>query len=175
MRLRFLRLLVFLLGALAAFGGHSQGMSEAQLKAAYLVNFLKYVEWPAQRLTANLCLVGRDSLGAALASYEGRVIGDAPVVVRRVASPEQAVDCHLLFIAESEDRRYSAILRWVDRQPVLTVSDGEGFLREGGGILLVRSDGRLAFEVNADALARAGLKPNSQMMRLARQVVGGGR
>ena len=64
------------------------------------------------------------------------------------------------------------MLRWVENQPILTVSDAEGFTRDGGAIALVRSDGRLQFDVNADALARAGLKPSSQMMRLARQVIG---
>lgn len=158
--------------ALAVPASFGQVTTEAQLKAAYLVNFLKYVEWPVQRPALTICLFGRDSLGPSLASYEGRQIGGRELKIRRVGSPEQLADCHELFIADTEEARFGAVLRWVENQPILTVSDAEGFTRDGGAIALVRSDGRLQFDVNADALARAGLKPSSQMMRLARQVIG---
>lgn len=175
MRAGWRLLLLWLMLASPAGLGYSQVMSEAQLKAAYLVNFLKYVEWPYPRVNATLCLVGRDSLGPALTGYDGQRIGDSILRVRRVSAPEQAADCQLIFISDSDEARQATVLRWVDRFPVLTVSDGENFLREGGAIMLVRVDGRLQFEVNAEAMARAGLKPSSQMMRLARQVSGGGR
>ena len=64
------------------------------------------------------------------------------------------------------------VLRWADGLPVLTVSDVDGFARQNGAIALVRADGRLQFDINVDVLNRAGLKPHSQMMRLARQVIG---
>lgn len=156
----------------ASFG---QATTEAQLKAAYLVNFLKYVEWPAQHPVFTICLLGRDSLGASLASYEGRQVGGRELRVRRVGSPEQLADCHELFISDTEEARFGALLRWVENQPILTISDAEVFTRDGGAIALIRSEGRLQFDVNAAALARAGLKPSSQMMRLARQVIGGSR
>lgn len=149
--------------------------SEAQLKAAYLVNFLKYVEWPSSRNTINICLFGRDSLGPYLANYEGRVIAGRELHIRKVSSPEQLADCQELFIADTEEARIGAVLRWVDRQPILTVSDSETFTRDGGAIALIRSDGRLQFEVNTDALSRANLKASSQMLRLARQITGSAR
>jgi hypothetical protein len=175
---RFLRL-----AARAAFAGlalavpasFGQVATEAQLKAAYLVNFLKYVEWPVQRTVLTICLFGRDSLGPSLASYEGRQIGGRELRIRRVGSPEQLVDCHELFVPDTEEARFGAVLRWVENQPILTVSDAEIFTRDGGAIALIRAEGRLQFDVNADALGRAGLKPSSQMMRLARQVIGAAR
>ena len=146
--------------------------TEAQLKAAYLVNFLKYVEFPGSRSTINLCLFGRDSLGPYLASYEGRQIGGRELHIRKVSSPEQLVDCQELFIPDTEEARVAAVLRWVDKQAILTVSDSETFTRDGGAIALIRIDGRLQFEINAEALNRANLKASSQMLRLARQVTG---
>jgi hypothetical protein len=146
--------------------------TEAQLKAAYLVNFLKYVEFPGSRSTINLCLFGRDSLGPYLASYEGRQIGGRELHIRKVSSPEQLVDCQELFIPDTEEARVAAVLRWVDKQAILTVSDSETFTRDGGAIALIRVDGRLQFEINAEALNRANLKASSQMLRLARQVTG---
>jgi hypothetical protein len=77
-----------------------------------------------------------------------------------------------MFVPETEEARFGAVLRWVDNLPVLTVSDADVFARQGGAIALVRADGRLQFDINIDVLNRAGLKPHSQMMRLARQVIG---
>ncbi len=161
--------------ALAIPSTFGEVTSESQLKAAYLVNFLKYVEWPASRSTINICLFGRDSLGPYLAGYEGRQIAGRELRIRKVSSPEQLTDCQELFIPETEEARVGAVLRWVDRQPILTVSDVETFTRDGGAIALIRTDSRLQFDVNHEAIGRAGLKASSQMLRLARQIVGGSR
>lgn len=161
--------------ALAMPSTFGEVTSESQLKAAYLVNFLKYVEWPGTRTTVSICLFGRDSLGPYLAGYEGRQIAGRELRIRKVSSPEQLADCQELFIPETEEARTSAVLRWVDRQAILTVSDSDTFARDGGAIALIRSDGRLQFDVNSDALTRANLKANSQMLRLARQVIGSNR
>ena len=167
---------LLLLAACFPGGAAAETASEAQLRAAYLVNFLKYVEWPGARGgTVNICLFGRDSLGPYLAGYEGRQIAGRELRIRKVSSPEQLADCHELFIPETEEARIGAVLRWVDRQPILTVSDAESFARDGGGIALIRNDGRLQFEVNNDTLGRANLKASSQMLRLARQVFGASR
>ena len=171
---RFTRSLALLAAAfaLAVMPARAQVTSESELKAAYLVNFLKYVEWPAPRTTTNLCLFGRDSLGPYLAAYEGKHIGGRELRIPKVSSPEQIADCQQLFISETEEARFAVVMRWVDKQAILTISDAEAFTREGGAIALVRSEGRLQFDVNADALARAGLRANPQMLRLARQIIG---
>jgi len=156
----------------ASFG---EVTTEAQLKAAYLVNFLKYVEFPGTRTVVNLCLFGRDSLGPYLAGYEGRQVGGRELRIRKVSSPEQIADCQELFIPDTEEARLTAVLRWVDKQPILTVSDADTFTREGGGIALVRAEGRLQFEVNVEALTRAGLRASPQMLRLARPMAGAAR
>lgn len=156
--------------------GQAQAVTEEQLKAAYLVNFLKYIEWPAAaaaRPHYNICLFGRDILGPYLAAYEGRSINGHEVRIRRVSSAEQLSDCHELFVPDTEDARIGVVLRWSDKLPVLTVSDSDVFVRDGGAVGLTSSDGRLQFDVNLEALNRAGLKPSSQLMRLARRVVGG--
>lgn len=161
--------------ALAMPASFGEVTSEAQLKAAYLVNFLKYVEFPGNRATVTLCLFGRDSLGSYLAGYEGRQVGGRELRIRRVNSPEQIADCQELFIPDTEEARFAAVLRWVDKQPILTVSDAETFTRDGGGIALIRAEGRLQFEVNVDALTRAGLRASPQMLRLAKPMSGAAR
>lgn len=146
--------------------------SEQQLKAAFIVNFLKYVEWPESSRGATICLFGRDTLSVHLASFEGRTVAGHEVVLRRVLSPDQMLGCQIVFVPEVEDARFAAVLRWLEGQPVLSVSDAEQFARLGGAIALVRGDSRLQFDVNLNNTARAGLRPSSAMLRLARQVIG---
>jgi len=167
------RLFLLFLLALQPWGlAYPQANNESQLKAAYLVNFLKYVDWPEATPTATICLFGRDTLGGYLAPYETRSIAGRELRIRRVSGPDHMGDCQLLFIPESEEARYGAVLRWVERLSVLTVSDAEIFTRQGGAIALVRTEGRLQFDINVAAVSAAGLKPSSQLMRLARVVVG---
>lgn len=170
----FRSLLTGLLLLLTSLVGQAQQFgSEQQLKAAYLVNFLKYIEWPGPHAKATICLFGRDALGAALAGYENRLVGGRELVLRRVSGPDQFADCQILYIPDSEEARFAAVLRWTEALPILTVSDAEYFARQGGGIALVRDETRLQFDVNLDTVNRAGLKPASQMLRLARRVIGG--
>lgn len=170
---RFRQLAVLVLCALPVAHALAEVNSESQLKAAFLVNFLKYIEFPpSMASTATICLFGRDTLGPYLANFEGRSIAGKELRIRRISGPDQLASCQLLFIPDTEEARFAIALRWVEAMPVLTVSDADIFTRQGGGIALVRAEGRLQFDVNADALSRVGLKPSSQMMRLARQVTG---
>ncbi len=169
------RLAIALAFACAMPSSFGEVTTEVQLKAAYLVNFLKYVEFPGNRTSVTLCLFGRDSVGPYLARYEGRQIAGRELHIRKVSSPEQLADCQELFIPDTEESRVPAVLRWVGKQAILTVSDSETFIRDGGVISLVRAEGRLQFEVSPEALGRANLKASSQMLRLARQSSGGAR
>lgn len=153
-------------------GTPAQVLSEQQLKAAFIVNFLKYVEWPEANRGATICLFGRDTLGATLANFEGRTVAGKEVTLRRVINPDQMAGCQIVFVPEVEDARFNAVLRWLDGQPVLTISDAEYFAQLGGGIALVRGDSRLLFDINLNTMAHAGLRPSSAMLRLARQVIG---
>lgn len=147
--------------------------SEPQLEAAYLVNFMKYIDWPANnRTTTTICLFGRDTLGPFLAGYEGRSVGGKELRIRRANSPDDVANCQLVYIPDLEEARVGVVLRWVQNMPVLAASNVDGFARAGGGIELVRSTGRVQFIVNAETLSRNGLNPSSQMLRLAQKVIG---
>ncbi|MDP2882899.1 MAG: YfiR family protein [Azonexus sp.] len=174
-RIRPLRWLTIwlLTGVSLAF---AQPDSEPQLESAYLVNFLKYVEWPASnRSTATICLFGRDTLGPFLSGHEGRVIGGKELRIRRVHSPDDMPSCQLVYIPDVEEARIGAVLRWIQGMPILAASNADGFARSGGGIELLRNGGRVQFIVNAESLSRHGLNPSSQMLRLANRVIGGDR
>ena len=147
--------------------------SEYQLKAAFLLNFARYAEWPALPAgTLKICLLGRDPFGAALSSLEHRQVQGREVRVLVLGSIAQASGCQVLFISDSEERRAGTLLRSLENSAVLTVSDIEGFVDEGGSIGFVFVDDRIRFDINNQVIQREGMKLSAQLLRLARRVIG---
>lgn len=150
--------------------------TEYQLKAAFLLNFARYIEWPAQRLPASMpisiCVLGRDPFADALTSLDGRRAQGHDVRARTVNAIDRAADCHVLFVSESEERRLVSILYATSGKSILTVSDIEGFADAGGAIGFVIEDERVRFDINYGTLQRDGLKASAQLLRLGRNVLG---
>lgn len=169
----FVKLLIALALGLPVGAMAQSPPSEYQLKAAFLLNFARYAEWPAMPAgTLRICLLGRDPFGAALASLEHRQVQGRDVRIILLGSVAQAVSCQLLFISDSEERRSATLLRSLEGSPVLTVSDMEGFVDEGGGIGFVLVNDRIRFDINYAVIQREGMKLSAQLLRLARRVVG---
>ncbi len=152
-----------------------QGVTEGELKASYLVNFLKYIEWPESQASLHirtLCYYGLDNVGSYLAAYEGRIIHGRELRLRRLTASDTFEGCHELYIPALAEERIETILRSTANLPILTVSDAEAFAHHGGAIALIRAEGRFQFDINTGALSRAGIKASSPLLRLARQIVG---
>jgi len=172
------RLLVGLL-CLFGFGGAAQGqgpVAEPQLKAAFVLNFVRYIEWPETAFPNReapivICLIGREDGAIALSSLDGRKVQERTIKVRVDVAVDNARSCQAVFIGEAEARRVSATVRSLQSLPVLTISDAEGFIDQGGAIGIVRGEQRLQFEINRTALDRAQLKASSQLLKLARAVL----
>jgi hypothetical protein len=150
-------------------------LTEAQAKAAFVLNFARYVEWPAAVFATPqsplaVCLVGRDALGPALAALDGRQVQGRAMKVRLRVVPDELRGCHVVFIGESEERRVQTLLHALAGQPVLTVSDTERFTESGGCVGIVLGEERLQFEVNRAALDQAQLKASASLLRLARNI-----
>lgn len=173
-----MRSIARLLAAVVAFttgSGAFAHPTEYQLKAVFLLNFARYVEWPEGKLSVpsiEVCVLGRDPFGGALDEVAGRQAQGREVHVRRVEGPDEARECHVVFMSASEERRVAAALRVLDGEPVLTVSDIEGFVEAGGGIGFTTVDERIRFDVNAAALRHGGLRASARMMGIARNVIG---
>ena len=147
--------------------------TEYQVKAAYLYNFGKFVQWPANATAGNsnsfpICVLGQDPFGKALDSaIVGESINGKNVVARRIAKTEEAANCRVLFISSSESSGLGRILSALDDASLLTVSDMPDFAQRGGMIHLLLQDQRVRFEVNLDAATRVGLTLSSQLLKLA--------
>jgi len=187
-RARVVRSVAPLLGIAAAFLFISVSISpsaepprpaEYELKAAFLFNFIKFTEWPAEELGKGgdpfiIGVVGKDPFGTALDKIvEGETFHSRPIVARRFPRmDEAAANSHVLFISSSEESHLPAILKLLGRQGVLTVSEIENFAQRGGIISLKKENNRIVFEINLAAAKRARLTMNAQLLKLARIVKG---
>jgi hypothetical protein len=146
--------------------------TEYEVEAAYLSNFGRFVEWPARTGAANdafnVCVLGADPFGPLLdAGLKGEIINGAPMVARRIATPEEAAGCRILFLSFSKESQLTTILGALGNSNILTVSDMEGFTRRGGMIQFVLDGNRVRFEINLAAAQRARLTLSSQLLKLA--------
>jgi hypothetical protein len=149
-----------------------QKPSEYQVEAAYLYNFGRFVEWPAQAVNAagdfTICVLGDDPFGPALdAVLAGGKIGNRSVAAKRISSPRDSAGCRILFISISEVNRLSKVIDALDKSAVLTVSDIPQFSRRHGMIEFVLEENRIRFEVNLAAAQRAGLLLSSDLLKVA--------
>src|ERR1700674_5270396 len=154
--------------------GHAQdSLSEYQVKAAYLFNFLKFVEWPAEAFTDPLGpivigIVGDDPFGNALPHMiMGKTVQGRDLVIRKYRAGEDLRASHVLFISESEKKRLPRLLASLRGSNVLTVADVDGFLEEGGMIRPFSEGDRVRFAINVDATMMAKLKVSSKLLSLA--------
>jgi hypothetical protein len=146
--------------------------TDYDVKAVYLYNFGRFVEWPAS-VTAKsdsftVCVLGQDPFGPALdATLAGETIGGKSVAAKRISNPPEAVRCQIVFITSVEDSRFNKIIEALDREAVLTVSDMPQFSQRGGMIQFVSEENRIRFEVNLTATQRAGLTLSSELLKVA--------
>jgi hypothetical protein len=146
---------------------------DVPVKAAFLYNFAKFVEWPALPAAAPLvvCIVGHDGIAAAfIGTVRGQNISGHSFDVWVLQDSSRWRACHLLFIADAETRRSAGGLDEIKRLPVLTVSDNKGFALAGGIIELYVEAGRMRFAINLDAADRAGLRVSSRLLGLAKVI-----
>jgi hypothetical protein len=151
-------------------GGRSP--SEYEVKAAYLLNFLRFTRWTrAADGPFVICVLGADPFGATLnTTVAAERIGGRPVTVRRLSAQDDPTACHLLYISPSEEPRVVATLARIEGSDVLTVSDMPGFVPRNGMIQLVTEGGRVRFDANLGAAEAAGLMLSSDLLRVARNV-----
>jgi hypothetical protein len=174
--------LIFLVGmffGVAKLTAQQAKPGEYQVKAAYLYNFGRFVEWPARSAEGNnsftVCVLGQDPFGLALnATLADETIHGKNVVAKRIPDLAEAVNCRILFISSSEADRLKQILASLKDESVLTVSDLPNFAQSGGMMQFTMEGGRVRFEVNLPPAERAGLVLSSDLLKVAMNVRRGG-
>jgi hypothetical protein len=152
--------------------------SEYQVKAAFLINFPKYVDWPAEAFAETNSPVVLATSGETKVAEEiqkviaGRAVNGRKIILKRLASGEQSGVCHILFISAAEQQRSPNLLANLKDADVLTVGESDDFLEIGGIINLARRDQKIALEVNLTAASNARIKISSKLLSVASVVKG---
>ncbi len=177
----------------SAYAENAQ-VREYTVKAAFLYNFIKFVDWPKEKMAdANspieIGIMGKDPFGKAFEPLKDKTAKGRRIVIRRLKGPaelgessgqteaelqrqiEAAKKCHVLFVCRSEKKHLKELLERFKGQPVLTVGDCDGVLQAGGIINFVMEKQKVRFEINAAGARQTRLNIRSQLLRLARKVV----
>jgi hypothetical protein len=151
----------------------ADGLSEDRVKAGFILNFVKYTEWPPAALAGTnlrVCSPERRPLSGELLQLQGRQAQGRGIEVLAPVRQEDWRSCHVLFIPAGDRKQMEATLDGLARGPVLTISDSTDFIAAGGMIGLKQNVGRIRFDINLASARRAGLGLSSQLLKLAEEV-----
>ena len=159
--------------SLFAFAGTATGQTPAtsnEVKAVFLYNFSRFVTWPPQAMNGSsnafvIGILGNDPFGNFLESVvEGEKVEGHPIVIRRYSDAEDVKTCHILYINK---RNASGIAKDLQNRSILTVSDADGFAKEGGMIRFSFVNNKIRLQINAKTAKTANLTISSKLLRVA--------
>jgi hypothetical protein len=178
--MKHLRVRIAICALTLAFAAQSRGQdltvpeaSEYLIKAGYVYNFAKLVEWPAAAVEKDQPMVigvlGNDNFANVLTRVvDGKKIDERSFVVKRLKGTDyKTCHCHILFIGASEMARAEEIVQFQSTASLLTIAETPDFARRGGVIALTLEDNRVRFTVNIDAATQASLNISSRLLTLA--------
>ena len=154
---------------------------EYQVKAAFLLNFAKFVEWPqdafqTDKTPITLCVFRHDPFGSALDEIiREKAINNRELLARRVNDLPELKTCQLVFVSGREEKQLPEILNSLKGASALVVGEGEDFAERGGAVQFFLENNKLRFAINVDAIQRARLQASSKLLALARIVHDSGR
>jgi hypothetical protein len=158
-------------------GLHAQNAKqrEYEIKAAYLYNFIRYIDWPADTLPPAggriiIGIVGDNPFGTAIDPLNGKQIKGCTLAVKQIIDAKDLDQCQIIFICASEKLRLPEIFRELKDSKALTVSEIDGFAAQGGIINFIYERNKVRFEINPDAARRSRLNVSSDLLKLARLV-----
>jgi hypothetical protein len=173
--------LIALIGACASISAgpapaQTDGLTESDIKAGYLFNFTKFVEWPSEAF-ANASapivvgIVGANPFGKVLAdATAGKTVNGRAVVSKQFQEEGDLRSCQILFVSPSEKGRRAEILGRLKGANVLTVGEGDGFTQAGGMIAFVVEGNKVRLLINLEAASEARLKISAKVIAVARLV-----
>lgn len=170
------RLLVTVVCCFAVIGAARADVTrEYLIKAAFLYNFAKFVDWPGEVFTGAdepfvFCIAGDAALEAANEALAGKTIKDRQIRVVRFSATTQSRHCHILFLSTENGRNLFDRVRLNVEHPTLTVSDRREIAESGVIVNLMTVENKIRFDVNNAAARRAGLQISARLLKLARSV-----
>lgn len=152
-------------------------VKEYQVKAAFLLNFIKFIEWPTGTFATpseeiRISVYGRNPFDSVTcAELTARTINGRAVVVVVAEDTAEIAKCHVLFVPSTQERLVETLPQLAEQHHILTVGEANGFINRTGMIGFVREHNLLRFEINLAAIDHAGIRISSQVLRLASSVI----
>lgn len=162
-----------LLCAALFIAGHAQSVTEDQIKAAYVLNFARFVDWPPEAFKGdsgfNFCALGRSRMADELAAdIQGKNINGRAIAFHYLKNPDDSLNCQVIVVSGNSTKQQQKLLEIQSGRPVLLVGEFAGFARAGGTMDFIVENGKVMFEVNLAAADEAHLKLSSKLLSLAR-------
>jgi hypothetical protein len=148
-------------------------IDEYKVKAAFLYNFAKFVQWPAEAFQSatepiTICILGQDPFGSSLEdTVAHRPVEGRSFIVRHISTLKQGAGCHVLFVSSAENKRSSPSLADIQAPGILTIGESDSSNPDGSVINLRLDGGKVRFDINVAAADRAKLHISSRLLSLA--------
>ena len=152
--------------------GYAKQPSEYQLKAAFLYNVARMVNWPKadRKKPLTVCLIGEDPFGDALNSIKKKKVKKRPLRFMINITISEIADCNILFVTQEAQNLLTNILPSIESQHILTMGDAPEFATQGGMVNLLKNGERIAIEINLKAVKASNIVISSRLLTLAKIV-----
>ena len=164
---------MIVLGVLFSAAARGQATDEYRVKAVFLYNFAKFVDWPSQAFKGPtdpivIGVLGKNPFGDALVgTAAGKTMGGRGFQVREVTDAQQAAGCQIVFVSASERKRLGALFTRIRNSAVLTVGEMDNFASEGGIINFKINAGSVRLQINVEAARKQQLRISAKLLSLA--------
>lgn len=148
----------------------AQERPQHEIHAAMLYNFIKYIQWPDEGSGGDFIVgvFGHDDVYETLKKwYDGKPKGAKKYVIRKLDTPDQAGQCHVIYLGKTKSRNFDEVKSSTSGKSVLTITDANGLGQKGSCINFKVVDGRLKFELNQETVNSSNLKVSSQLTSMA--------
>mgnify|MGYP006298725149 CR=1 FL=1 len=166
-----IKLIIATLLIFAAF--HSFSQTQAGMKAVFIYNFTKYIEWPAEYKSGDFVIgvLGSSPVTAELAKYaETRKAGSQNIVVRTYSSVGEISKCHMIYIPAEKSGELSSVISQINGNSTLIITEQSGLAKSGSGINFISNNDQVEFELNQGNITNYGMKINSKLTELGKVV-----
>lgn len=165
-------LLLFFLFSMSAVSAQSGALPENKLKAVFLYNFTRFIDWPAEAFYSSnapfvIGIIGNDPFGNYIEeAVAGENISGHPIIVKRFQNVKD-VACHILYINSNDPETTREILSTLSNRSILTVSDQKNFVKWGGMVRFFSEENKIRLQINNSAAKAAQLNISSKLLAVA--------
>ena len=168
----YLLIFLILLASVCAPFQHCQAATEQQLKVVYIYKFLSFISLPGDVTDSyTVAILGPDPFGSEIEVLASKKVRGKPIKIERLTFLKKSSCCHVLFVSPAMAKKLPHILEEAKKNRMLTISDMDGFVNQGGMIGFVVKEGRVRFEVNLKAVKENDIKINSNLLEIANKVI----